>query len=313
MFCLPAPYDAFFYTMTPLLQPENPDLRLHRMTIDGHGDAAGFAATAAGQRSLDCDPMDILVVCARQGGLSVQASFIPHPIDLRPGEAMFLANPRAPWSIQWIHDDQAAWHTLTISAARFHEILKPGFDPSRLANMGAFNLRDLMKRIPVTPALFIGFDQLLYQKTQTAFGGLFQQAKFLEIISLLLDAAFGQPVETCPVAMSPAIEEKIRDIRRHIMDHIDAEPDADQLAIDFDLPRTTLREGFRYLFGKTVHQFHADYKLEWAMQRLTTGESLVKEVAFAIGYQNPSHFIAAFKKKFGFTPKQYLKREVVST
>jgi AraC-like DNA-binding protein len=49
-----------------------------------------------------------------------------------------------------------------------------------------------------------------------------------------------------------------------------------------------------------------------AMQMLTSGELLVKEVAFKIGYQNPSHFISAFKKKYGYTPKQFLKRETVS-
>ncbi len=26
-----------------------------------------------------------------------------------------------------------------------------------------------------------------------------------------------------------------------------------------------------------------------------------------VGYVNPSHFIAAFKKKFGFTPKKFLR------
>jgi len=31
----------------------------------------------------------------------------------------------------------------------------------------------------------------------------------------------------------------------------------------------------------------------------------VNEVAFDIGYTNPSHFIAAFKKKFGTTPRKY--------
>ena len=32
----------------------------------------------------------------------------------------------------------------------------------------------------------------------------------------------------------------------------------------------------------------------------------VAQVAYQIGYANPSHFIAAFKRKFGVTPKKYL-------
>jgi AraC-like DNA-binding protein len=39
---------------------------------------------------------------------------------------------------------------------------------------------------------------------------------------------------------------------------------------------------------------------------LQSGKYKVNEVASAIGYTNPSHFIAAFKKKFGYTPKKFL-------
>jgi AraC-like DNA-binding protein len=113
----------------------------------------------------------------------------------------------------------------------------------------------------------------------------------------------------CPVALSPSIEDKLLQVRRHIVEHPEESPDPDRLALQFELPRNTLREGYRFKFGKTIHQFHADHRLEYAMQVLSSGEMLVKEVAFKIGYQNPSHFIAAFKKKYGFTPKQYLKLE----
>jgi AraC-like DNA-binding protein len=39
---------------------------------------------------------------------------------------------------------------------------------------------------------------------------------------------------------------------------------------------------------------------------LDSAKLQVNEVAYQIGYNNPSHFIAAFKKKFGVTPKKYL-------
>jgi len=42
---------------------------------------------------------------------------------------------------------------------------------------------------------------------------------------------------------------------------------------------------------------------------LDQGRLSVNEGAFEIGYHNPSHFIAAFKRKFGVTPKKYTKVE----
>ena len=46
--------------------------------------------------------------------------------------------------------------------------------------------------------------------------------------------------------------------------------------------------------------------IEKEVQPFITKKYKVNEVATQIGYTNPSHFIAAFRKKFGVTPKKYL-------
>ncbi|NNK80183.1 MAG: helix-turn-helix transcriptional regulator, partial [Flavobacteriales bacterium] len=44
-----------------------------------------------------------------------------------------------------------------------------------------------------------------------------------------------------------------------------------------------------------------------ALKLMTDEGYKVQEAANEIGYTNVSHFIAAFKKKHGVTPKQYMK------
>ena len=46
--------------------------------------------------------------------------------------------------------------------------------------------------------------------------------------------------------------------------------------------------------------------MEVARQLLATGSHNVNEVGLKVGYSAASHFIAAFKKKYGTTPKKYL-------
>jgi len=46
--------------------------------------------------------------------------------------------------------------------------------------------------------------------------------------------------------------------------------------------------------------------MEYARKLLTTRKYNITEVSFEVGYSTPSHFIAAFKKKFGATPKRYM-------
>ena len=55
-----------------------------------------------------------------------------------------------------------------------------------------------------------------------------------------------------------------------------------------------------------VFGYLLEHKLDHARVLLDSAKFQVNEVAYQIGYANPSHFIAAFKKKFGVTPKKYL-------
>ena len=67
-----------------------------------------------------------------------------------------------------------------------------------------------------------------------------------------------------------------------------------------------MKVGFKNIYGSTMHNYLADYKLNHALKLMVTDNYKVQEAAAEIGYSNPSHFITAFKKKFGVTPKKYL-------
>ena len=83
-------------------------------------------------------------------------------------------------------------------------------------------------------------------------------------------------------------------------------PSLQALADEIGLSLKKLKEGFKQLYGNTVYQFVLDHKMNHARQLLVTGSHNVNEVALELGYSNSSHFIDAFKKKFGTTPKKYL-------
>lgn len=278
--------------------------------VHGYGDVSAHQFHGTGNAHFEFTPDRIILICVREGKLQMNTKAVPHQLELHTGEALFLANPAEPWSLNWSTSGPMTAYMMNMEMGGFHRLL--GADLHKSAPTVNVSFHDLMRRIAVSPSLMMGFESMTNHKLQPPYSKLYEQGKFLEQFSLIMDAAFGPTITSCPVALSPASEKKLHEVRRYIMQSIAEDPDPDFLALEFDLSRQTLREGFKFLFGKTLHQFHSDFKLEWAMQQLTEGDFLVKEVAFAVGYQNPSHFIAAFKKKFGFTPKQYLKREVVS-
>ncbi|MEM9541970.1 MAG: helix-turn-helix transcriptional regulator, partial [Cyanobacteria bacterium P01_E01_bin.42] len=57
------------------------------------------------------------------------------------------------------------------------------------------------------------------------------------------------------------------------------------------------------VFGMTAFSCLYHHRMERAKLLLETGHSNVTEAAQAVGYNSPTSFAAAFKKKFGVRPK----------
>ena len=64
----------------------------------------------------------------------------------------------------------------------------------------------------------------------------------------------------------------------------------------------TLQRYFRTRYNQTVSEWLRELRLNEAVTSLKNCES-IKEVAFNLGYKQPSHFTRDFKKKFGVPPK----------
>jgi len=77
----------------------------------------------------------------------------------------------------------------------------------------------------------------------------------------------------------------------------------------------TLRRGFQELFSTTVFGYLSSIRTQQAEQLLREGKLSVAEVANLSGYSQQGHFAAAFKRKFGITPREYLsgKRNILAS
>jgi len=73
----------------------------------------------------------------------------------------------------------------------------------------------------------------------------------------------------------------------------------------------TLERLFRSETGLTFREWRQRLRLQAALSRLTAGEP-VTSVAYAVGYDSPSAFIAMFGKAMGETPGQFVARQAKS-
>ena len=83
-------------------------------------------------------------------------------------------------------------------------------------------------------------------------------------------------------------------------------PSLEKLAIEVELSLKKLKDGFKQIYGDTVFAYLLDHKMDEARKMLDSRKHNVNEVSLKLGYSTASHFIAAFKKKYGTTPKKYI-------
>lgn len=134
---------------------------------------------------------------------------------------------------------------------------------------------------------------------------LYYHGKVLEILGLYFSDK-KPDTESCPFLNDQETVRKIKNAKEYLLKHMENPPGLKELAKVSGLNEYQLKVGFKKIYGNTVFGYLLDHKLDHARVVLDTARYQVNEVAYQIGYSNPSHFIAAFKKKFGVTPKKYL-------
>lgn len=164
---------------------------------------------------------------------------------------------------------------------------------------------------------------LVYPETTTAIQGIAQQiincpyegvtkrmylqGKVLELMALQL-----APILSAQAGVQPSPRLKADTISRiyYARDILSARlenpPSLLELAQIVGVSDRNLRRGFKEVFGTTVFGYLTNIRMEQAEQLLRSGKLSVAEVANLSGYSQQGHFAAAFKRKFGITPKECL-------
>lgn len=98
------------------------------------------------------------------------------------------------------------------------------------------------------------------------------------------------------------------DLAREIVEtRYDADWTISRLAREVGLNERKLKEGFRLIVGNSVHAHLRQVRLDAAATLLREGRS-VTETAFAVGFDNLSHFSKVFRVATGMSPRRYARR-----
>lgn len=157
----------------------------------------------------------------------------------------------------------------------------------------------------MTPAMHRAIAEMREAPYQGHLKRLFLEAKVLELLALQC-GQFGRAAPVGEEAFSRKDLDKLHALRAYLVEHPTAPHSLAGLARRAELNEFKLKRGFREAFGTTVFGFVRDLRMEQAQRLLREGRLNIAEVSDLTGYKNPTHFTAAFKKKFGLTPRQVL-------
>lgn len=164
-----------------------------------------------------------------------------------------------------------------------------------------------------TPTMQIIVWQILQCPYQGFTKRIYLESKIMELLTLLLEQdAEIQTGNRSVFTLKPGTLERIHYAKEILLKQLDNPPSMSELAQQVKLNEYTLKRGFRQVFGTTVFGYLHDYRLKQASQLLETGQMNVTEVAQAVGFADRSYFAAAFRKRFGVNPKQYLMQRKIS-
>jgi AraC-like DNA-binding protein len=158
----------------------------------------------------------------------------------------------------------------------------------------------------VSPAISVILSQLMNYNLHPSIKLLYIKGKVYELISLYFNRSEDVDTEQCPFLVDEDNVRRIRQAKEIMIARMAEPPTLAQLSEEIRLPVRKLKEGFKQVYGDSVYSFLFDYKMDYARKMLETNKYNVNEVGLKIGYSTASHFITAFKKKYGTTPKKYL-------
>lgn len=227
-------------------------------------------------------------------------------------KSTILYNPQVDLPIEMMVKPKTSVVSLLIPIADLHALF------SKEAHFIAFlNKENRDKKYyqehPISPIMMPVLSQIINRDPSPIVADLYYRAKALEVLSLYFNGPQDIDLDQCPFLADEKNVAKIKLAKEIMIQRMTEPPTLQELAEEIQLPLNRLKKGFKQVYGDTVYGFLLEYKMEQGRQLLIEGSMNVNEVGLKLGYSAASHFIAAFKRKYGTTPKKYLMAQSSSS
>lgn len=200
---------------------------------------------------------------------------------------------------------------MLIPVKYFHSLFTT--EENYLLNFSNFVIgKPIIETKATTPAQQVVLHQITQKPDNSPLNHLFLKAKAYELFSLYFsNTEDNNNNDNCPFMSNEETMSQLKKAKDIMIENMADPPSLEELAKAVGLNIKKLKQGFKEVYGAPVFTFLLNYKLEFSKKLLLENKLNVNEIGNKVGYSTSSHFIAAFKRKFNITPKQFTKQNHV--
>ncbi len=248
-----------------------------------------------------------IIFCLNEG-VSWESIKEFNSFDVQRGEACIYKGNGEAECVHYIKKHNFMFKCVKIPVLYFLELMSEYFECKELQVYEKRLLKEFSK-VKITPEM----EKILSEINEFAhFRGelknLYLDSKILELLAVYLDEVWEiESLMKNNISISTTERDSIMEAKQIIDAQLICAPSCSELAKQVRMSVSKLTKGFSNTVGIPIHTYIIEQRLIRGAQLLLEGNLNVSEVATIVGYTKPSNFSAAFKKKYGVTPKEYKK------
>ena len=229
-----------------------------------------------------------------------------YKMNVLKGKYIVLYNPKKSLPVNATLSPKSHTLSVLISIKKFHKLFSEDNNNIQFLKDENINQKYYYEN-EISNPIFLVLNELKRYDINSSTKNLFLKAKIYELFSHLYNRNRDLNIEQCPFLTNEENFKKIKKAKDIIIGNMTNPPTLIDLSKEINLSLKKLKEGFKKIYGKPVFQFLLEYKMELAKKLLAENNYNVNEVSLKLGYSTASHFITAFKNKYGLTPKNFKK------
>lgn len=225
----------------------------------------------------------------------------PRSVPLPPHSVYIFYDQKRSFTFSFEAETSASLVIISLAIDTLHHIIAQGTDDLNFTQSPIFEKDSYHHFEPASTTI----KRCVHEIAANPTNHLLKEAKKYAILDDYFNHSQVKKVYKCPFLNQKDNVEKVRAAKEYLIKDLQSSPTIKELAHEVALNEYNLKTGFKEIYGNTIHSYLKDYKMAKARELIIKREYQVAEIADQLGYSNVSHFIDAFKKKYGITPKKF--------